>query len=321
MKFVARTTLTHDTGDGTWDTVSLASLIPATATGVLIRAVNTNAGTNATVGFRKTGSVNDGNVQVSLAVVSHGFFMVGVNGSQQVDLYKLNGTVTFYLEAYFGAEAVFFDNVQSNGPGGAGVWTYGVTGVSGAVAIIMYSAGTCPAFHWNGNGGIDGRVSGLGACRGSLIVPCDATGNGQVTGIDGTELFQAIGYLKSGVTFFTGGSPEYGGLGTTGSYQSIDIQGSGRRAVFGVVYKNNGTGAWKYSFRKPGDVDDLYYTHAFSGQSSFLVQTGNGQVEGKVENTGAVFDFTAAIAVEGFSLSAVERGASFVRGLCRGMSR
>jgi hypothetical protein len=94
--------------------VGSAPTIPATATGVIIRVVNT-ATTGREFGARHpdsaTARIND---IIGLTGGSQVDAYVGINSSHEIDIYTENANLNIYILGYFEAETTFFSDANQD---------------------------------------------------------------------------------------------------------------------------------------------------------------------------------------------------------------
>ncbi|MFN8760227.1 MAG: hypothetical protein ACK5XA_15635 [Tagaea sp.] len=263
--FVTRTDISPGT-TGSWQDVDVSALVPAGATGVILRVLNTSAIAPSAVGWRKKGSTD--NRTGTLYVLSQTQAHVGVDGSRVLQLYRGATDIQFSLEGHWGSEAVFFDNAVSKTPGGGYSWTAASiasdTGADTAIAAFVEFAGTWAALRKTGSS--DSRSGGINAHAGGMI------------GVNGSESFDyqteggsnpvfVLGYLKSGATIATNGTDR--STATTGSYQDVAAFASGNVAA---LYEMASTGSGAIALRKKGDAGDLNYTPGGANIGWFVIE-------------------------------------------------
>jgi hypothetical protein len=185
--------------------------------------------------------------------------------------------VQFYLEGYFGTEAVFFDNAASKTPSGGFSWSAvsiaSDTGADTAVAAIV-EVNTS----WAGlrkTGSTDNRPTSY------------STHGGAIVGVNGSEQFDiqtdsssspifVVGYIKSGATLATNGTNR--STATTGSYVDVTAFASGVAGVYEVA----ATGSASFALRKKGDAGDLYYEPGLGNAWMIIEGDGSRVIQQKI---------------------------------------
>jgi hypothetical protein len=217
-----------------WQDVDVSSWVPASATGVILQAVNTGGSPVDFLVRKKVASSPDAYVNEEIEANAHAWPMVGVDSNRVFQAYTEDSTsVQIYLIGYTGSGVTFFDNRLDVTPASTGSWLdvdiSSATGSDTAIAAIV------------GVFGLDGGAStSFGMRKNGVAVPDDryATVDGDhqtwgIVGVDGSEVFEnrtqnitsqksyVYGYATSGIVMFDNAVDH--STATAGSYQDVDI--------------------------------------------------------------------------------------------------
>lgn len=278
--FVTRTNISPGTLNA-WVDVDLSSLIPSGATGVILRVTNNSFVAANPVGWRKKGSTDNRTNRIYLQYQAPVF--VGVDANRIVQLYRGGTGFTFYLEGYFGSEAVFFDNAIAKTPAGGFSWTTASiasdSGGDTALAALVEFAGSWAGLRKTGStdnpqGSIDSHCGGIVAVDGSEQFDYVTEGSSNPVFV--------VGYLKSGATLGTNGTDRQSAV--TAAYDDVAAFASGNTAG---VYAWVNTGTPTATLRKKGDSADLYFVPAGNFSTWIVEGDASRVVQQKISATTA----------------------------------
>lgn len=286
MNFLTPTDVTPGTTGG-WVDLDLSGYIPSGATGVALRFINTGA-TDRRIGARNNDSTDSTDYFMENSSQVH--LYCGVDGARICEVYRGGTEVTIKIDAYFGAEAVFFGNATSVEAGVAATWstvdisTAVSVGATAVVAILNGQADSSGGQGFRPSGSTDDR-HGLPYGRCGFLVGLTSHKFEGWRASTTSFLWDLMGYMKSGVTVVDPAT-EYSGS-STGIYADISALPAG--AIGAHFIFESITGTPRMTARKNGATHDDYYEMR-GDHYPFLVEADtNRVVEGKRSNPSGTF--------------------------------
>lgn len=151
-------------GIGTWQTYSLAGHVSPDATGVVLVAVNSDAGQQRSFGVRPKGATGFSNGSLRLESMTGAFVKLDANLEFEM-LVGINTVVYVYIMGFTGPNFVWLDTPVDLHPAVDGVWKDLVTSqyAPGAQAVLLScgaGAALAAGFKIRVNGSIDNRWCG-----------------------------------------------------------------------------------------------------------------------------------------------------------------
>jgi len=268
-----------------WTTVDLHEYIPSEASGVVLR-IETGAAAR-TVGVRHGDSTDNRKGEVDEMC----WTMVGVNASQEIDIWMDSGT-QIWLVGFTASNFVFNTNADDISLGGAAAWTdIDVSALApdavGVIVEMFNTAAVNDSWGLRKNGSTDNRTD-LSTFNGIAwgIIGCDS--NQVVEGYVGalTTDFYLLGYVTDGATFATNATDK--SIGVAG-WTDIDCSAEAPGAdylIFEVV--GGGISGNTYGFRKNGSAENI--VEAVNAHMWVIVECDENQiVEGTSSNVAVGF--------------------------------
>lgn len=287
MNFLTPVDVTPATTGG-WVDLDLSGYVPAGSTGVALRFINTGA-TDRRIGARNNDSTDATDYFVENSSQVH--LYCGVDGSRLCEVYRGGAEITIKIDAYFGAEAVFFGNSTAVEAGLAATWstvdisTAVSVGATAVVAVLNAQAESSGGHGFRPSGSTDDR-HGLpyGKC-GFLVGLTAHKFEGWRNSAVPSFQWGLMGYLKSGVTVVDPAT-EYSGS-STGVYSDLTALPSG--ALGGHFIFHSSTGVPRMTARMNGATHDDYYEMPGDHAAMVVRADASGIVEGKRSNTSGRF--------------------------------
>lgn len=289
-----------------WTDVDVSSLVPTTATGVILHVENIG-GSDYAIGYRNNGST-DNRTNIML-VNSHLWAAVGVTNRVFEAYIDLESYQPTYLVGYFQSESAFFTNGVSKTVDTASWTDIDISGDTGTDTAI---------------GGIFEITDGGGAETTTGIRKNGSTDNRFVTptnhkwcmsGVDGTEIcegygntvppgFFLLGYIKHHAFFYPNAIDK--SISALAVWTDLATLPGG--ATGGFIEVLNGD-SYFAGLRKDGSSETDYYL--MPGLGHGFVECSTSQIiEGKISNTGCDFflmgysyDYMLYTAADSFKLS------------------
>lgn len=285
MNFLTPTDVSPVTTGG-WVDLDLSGYIPAGSTGVALRFVN------ASTSDRRNGARNNDSTDATDYFIDNSTqatLFCGVDGSRICEVYRGSTEVTIYLDGYFGAEAVFFQNLTSVAVGVAASWvtvdisTAVSLGESALVAILNVQATTTGGLGFRPAGSTDTRnglpYGGYGYIAG--LTSNKFEGWRATTGFD----YNLLGYMKSGVTVVDPAT-DYSGT-TTGVYSDLTALPTG--AIGGFFEANNASLNTYVAMRANGATHDNYWQMRTVNHPICVAADASRIVENKRSHTSTIY--------------------------------
>lgn len=267
----------------TWTAYNLASYgVPSGATGVMLNFAQPVGHSGASMA-RMHGST-DSFVTTTLGSTQQMFLAIGVDASQNVDIYLADVNCTVYLLGYFGSEAVFFTNATALTAVTTSYTSYNLASScpSGIAAFLFVDAAYGVAFRKNGSTDDFENVNELTSRKG-FIVGLDSSqvmnGIGQ-----SSQVPQLLGYMRSGITWNLNAITRT--PGSAGSFQSLATEAS----AVGYLYQLYDVNASGYTFTVR-EIGYSAYNPAMQGTG------GSGSAQNVAGNPAEVNISNTALAV------------------------
>ena len=308
--FLASATDVTPSSNTSWTDTDLSSYIPASATGVLLRVVNTQT-TDYNAGWRKHSSTD------TFVLISYGLWTTvatGVDANRHVDLYTTNKTyLKIYLVGYFESEAYFFTNRTSYSVTTGGWYDVDISaeiqgGDTAVFAILTEWMSDTGLRYGNvrANGSSDARTGN----EPLYYVP-------QYVGLDAGNIFEAYqnstgtytlfyleGYVKSGAANFTVNSAQYT-VGTANVW--TDFASALPASAIGAYWEIGSPGAsinnWGIRGKGGGHADDFYGKENTGNVFTFSTVSGCDAAQ-KVQYYSTSTSYPSGIWLRGWMLTA-----------------
>jgi hypothetical protein len=273
-----------------WTDVDVSASVPAGATGVILRCINTNTSNFYNIGLRKNGSTD--NRPRNIYPGSQFWTMIGVDGGRTFEAFISNIAVDMYLVGYVDGDGVFLTNGVDKSLTAIGAWTdidistdTSTDTAIGAVFEVVNTIATGYMFGVRKNGSSDSRyqyVASSGCVAAIIGVDASEVCEGY---IENAALdFYLIGYLKAGAIFLTNATDL--SLTVTAVWTDLSALPSGATGGFIEVYSS---AAYKYDLRENGSAEALLY-YKTANRSWVIVKADASQViEGVIENVAVDF--------------------------------
>ena len=285
VELVAAETMTV----ATWNVVTMTDHgVPSGAAGVIFRVVNTNAADDQIIGFQRGDSTDDRTKEVRRG--SQFEFWVGMDSSDQTELYPETTDIKFYLTGYFtSSEAYFNQNAEAHALSTGGVpETKTVTSQGGdtaiAAAIEINSASQSNTWGAQHPSSTD-DFEGVFYRKGFLATALNGSEQYELLGSTTGNVY-VIGYLK-GSDWAWSTDADTQSTTNDGTYRNLSAQSGKTWAVYKA--ETTVSGGTQVEVRNPDDTHDYYYApYETAGLCDIIISSelnASGVAEYKIEDS------------------------------------
>jgi len=265
-----------------WQEIDISAHVAADAALAVVFVVYNG---NVEAGVRHPSSTDD------LSAIgisgSSDYFTAGIL-NQKIDLYKDSANITYYLVGYFNSsESGSFSSAIDKSLGTAGSWqTIDLSGdvPAGTKYACFIALNTITSYGYNlrNFGSTDDRKPGYGTKVQGIVVPVDGSrrceGYIENLAVD----FYLVGYITAGTRKVNGLDKS---LGTTGSYQDIDLVADAPADAMAVLIEvNSGVSSTLDNFCRAKGSSDDYYKNVYLVQHAIVKLDTNKVLQGKIEH-------------------------------------